>query len=140
MEYKKYGNTIVARLEIGEEVISALKKIAEAENITAASVSGIGAADHTVIGLYNVSTQQYTAREFNEEVELASLLGNLSRKNGESYVHVHAVIGREGGKTRSGHLSKAIISATCELFITVLDAKIERFLDEKTGLNLMILE
>ncbi len=34
MEYKKYGNTIVARLEIGEEVITALKKIAEAENIT----------------------------------------------------------------------------------------------------------
>lgn len=45
MNYRKFNNTIVLRLDKGDEVITSLKKISELENITLADVSGLGATN-----------------------------------------------------------------------------------------------
>lgn len=45
MKYKRFGEDIVVRLEVGEEVVASLAEIAEREGVTFAEVSGIGAAD-----------------------------------------------------------------------------------------------
>jgi len=49
MEYRKFADTYVIRLDKGEEIISSLQAICEKENIRLGSVEGIGAADHAVI-------------------------------------------------------------------------------------------
>ena len=54
MEFQKFADTYVVRLDKGEEIIASLQKLCETEQIALASVTGIGAADHAVIGLYDV--------------------------------------------------------------------------------------
>ena len=49
MEYRKFADTYVIRLDKGEEIISSLQAICEKENIRLGSVEGIRAANHAVI-------------------------------------------------------------------------------------------
>ena len=48
MEFQKFADTYVVRLDKGEEIIASLQKLCETEQIALASVTGIGAADHAV--------------------------------------------------------------------------------------------
>ena len=124
MKYKRFGEDIVARLEVGEEVIASLSDIAEREGVTFASVSGIGAADEFDVSVYDVKAKVYFDNEFREPMEITSLLGTVSEKDGAP-----SVIG--------GHLKRAVISATCELVLHTVYGRVPRFYDERTGLNLM---
>lgn len=35
-----------------------------------------------------------------------------------------------------GHLNKAIVSATCEMVISIIEGNVDRYFDEEIGLNL----
>lgn len=45
MEYKKFDDTYVVRLNKGEEVVEALKQLCKIENIELTEIAGIGASD-----------------------------------------------------------------------------------------------
>lgn len=137
MKYKRFGEDIVARLEVGEEVIASLSDIAEREGVTFASVSGIGAADDIAVSVYDVKAKKYFDNEFREPMEITSLLGTVSEKDGAPYIHIHATAGRADGTVIGGHLKRAVISATCELVLHTVYGRVPRFYDERTGLNLM---
>lgn len=40
------------------------------------------------------------------------------------------------GEVFGGHLNRAIVRATCEMIINVIDGKVDRYFDEEIGLNL----
>ena len=42
MEYRKFDNTIIARIDKGEEILEKVKEIALKENIKLASISALG--------------------------------------------------------------------------------------------------
>ena len=136
MEYNRFGNTIVARLDRGEEILDRLKAIALAEDIKLAGVQALGATDSFTVGVYNVEMQQYKANEFSGSFEIVSLTGTVNTMNGEYYSHLHMSAGNERGEVFGGHLNRAVISATCEMIITVIDGEVARFRDPETGLNL----
>lgn len=119
----------------GEELVKSLSRLCEKEKITAGSISGIGATDHAVVGLYEVEQRQYHKTELNGEMELASLTGNVSAKDGAVYLHLHTTFADEKARCFGGHLYEAVISATCELFLRRYDGTINRTVDEATGLN-----
>lgn len=137
MKYKRFGEDIVARLEVGEEVIASLSDIAEREGVTFAEVSGIGAADDIAVSVYDVKAQKYFDNEFREPMEITSLSGTVTEMNGAPYIHIHATAGRADGTVIGGHLKRAVISATCELVLHTVYGRVPRFYDERTGLNLM---
>ena len=58
MEYKKFGNTIIARLDVGDEVMESLKKIVESEKIKLAQINGLGGTNDFTIGVRNQETKK----------------------------------------------------------------------------------
>ena len=137
MQYREFGNTYVIRMDRGEEIISALTDLCNKEHISLGSVEALGASDHAVIGLYDVGARQYHKQAFDEPMEITSLLGSVSTKNGETYLHLHINLCRGDMSVIGGHLNECRISATCEMIVRKLEGTVERRLDEEvTGLNL----
>ena len=48
--------------------------------------------------------------------------------------------GNEKGAVFGGHLNRAVVSAICELVITIINGKVERVYDGETGLNVFEFE
>lgn len=136
MEYKRFNNVIIARIDAGEEVLEQLKNIALAENIKLANVQGLGATNDFTVGVYDVSNKEYHANSFSGDYEIVSLTGTINTMNGDYYSHLHMSAGDNKGMVFGGHLNKAVISATCELVINIIDGSVDRYKDDATGLNL----
>lgn len=136
MEYRKFGNTVMARADRGEEILESIKRIALAENIKLASVSALGAVDDFTVGVYNVEEKKYYSNSFTGSFEIVSLTGTINTMNGEFYAHLHMSAGNDRGEVFGGHLNKATVSATCEMVITLINGRVDREYDEITGLNL----
>src|SRR5699024_9444877 len=100
MEYRRFGDKIVARLDKGEEICSTLLDLAGREGIRLASVSGIGASNDITLGVFRTKKKEYVQhRYYGIDYELASVTGNLSMKDGQPYLHLHAVIGNPSLKS-----------------------------------------
>lgn len=136
MEYRRFGNTIVTRIDRGEEILTALQEIAEAEDIRLASISALGATNDFTVGVYNVDEKQYHANDFRGNFEIVSLTGTVSTMDGRFYAHLHMSAGDEKGQVFGGHLNRAVVSAVCEMVITVIDGTVDRSFSPEIGLNL----
>ena len=65
MDYRKFGDTVVARFDRGEEFTSSLQELCEKENIKLASVSAIGALNAFTAGVYlHISAGDESGRVF----------------------------------------------------------------------------
>ena len=130
MEYKRFDNTIIARIDKGEEILEQLKVIAINENIKLASINALGAIDDFTVGVYKIDEKKYYSNSFKGYYEITSLTGTISTMDGEYYAHLHMSAGNEKGEVF------AVVSAVCEMVISVIDGKVDRIYDEGTGLNI----
>lgn len=137
MEYKKFDDTYVIRLNKGEEIIQSLKELCQNENIKLAEITGLGASDFVEIGVFNVYTKEYNTKVFEGMFEITSLIGNVTKKDSEVYLHIHINFGDEDGIVKGGHLVKSVISATSEIILRKIDGEVDRRLSEEIGLNLL---
>ncbi len=142
MEYRKFDaekliDTYVLRLDRGDEIIASITALCQKEKIKLGWVTGLGAADHAVIGLYDVGERFYNKTELNGPMEITSLVGNITTKDGETYLHLHINLCDETMAVRGGHLNECRISATSEIIVRKLEGRVERLHDtEVTGLNI----
>lgn len=136
MEYRRFENTIVARIDKGEEILSEIKNIAEIEKIKLANINALGATNDFVVGVFKTSEKKYYSNEFKGDFEIVSLTGTINTMNGEFYSHIHFSAGNDKGEVFGGHLNKAVVSATCEMIINIIDGNVDRIHDEEIGLNL----
>lgn len=136
MQYKKFDNVIVARIDKGEEIVDSVKKIAVSENIKTASINALGATNNFTVGVLNTSEKKYYSNTFKGNFEIVSLTGTITSMNNDVYTHIHMSAGNDKGKVFGGHLNKAYVSATCEMIITVINGEVGRRFDDDTGLNL----
>ena len=136
MDYRRFGNKIIARIDRGEEILEKVKEIALKENIKLAGISALGATHGFTVGVYNVDEKKYYANEFKGSYEIVSLTGTINTMNGEFYTHIHMSAGNDKGEVFGGHLNKAMVSATCEMVIDIIDGSVDRNYDEEIGLNI----
>ena len=136
MDYRKFGNTLIVRIDKGEEILEQVMEIASREHITLASVQALGAIGQFTAGVFRTEEKQYQANEFTGCFEIVSLTGTLSTMDGKPYCHLHISAGDEKGQVFGGHLNRAVVSATCEMVIQIIDGQVERRFDEEIGLNL----
>ena len=136
MDYRRFDNTIIARIDKGEEILEKVKEIALKENIKLASISALGAVNNFTVGVFKTDEKKYYANSFQGYFEITSLAGTINTMNDEFYAHIHMSAGNEKGEVFGGHLNRAMVSATCEMVITVINGAVDRYLDEEIGLNL----
>ena len=137
MEYRKFSQGYVLRLDPGEEIVASLIRLVEQEQVQLGSVTAIGAANDVTIGIFSTQEKQYHARRYQGDYEISALVGNVTRKEGEPYLHLHITIGNPvTGEVHAGHLTSATISATLELFLQVWDGQVGREFSGQVGLNL----
>ena len=136
MDYRKYDDTYIVRLDRGEYVHPCLLALCEQEHILLGQISAIGAVDRAVIGVYDLAHGAYIQREYNEFMEISNLSGSVTEKDGKTYLHLHVTTCGQDLSVHAGHAIELRIGATCELFLRPYSGRVERRPDPETGLNL----
>lgn len=136
MDYKRFDNTYFVRMDKGEEILEQLQALCEQEQIKLATVQALGAVNDLTVGVFNTTEKQYYANHFTGFYEIVSLTGTVTTKDGGFYAHLHMSAGDDKGLVVGGHLNRAVISATCEMVLTVIPGTVEREFNEDVGLNL----
>jgi uncharacterized protein len=135
-EYAR-GRRIVARLPHGGDLLTEIGAVADAYGLTAAEVRGIGALSRARLAYYDQEAKTYGEFDVDGAVELLALLGNVSRRDGATAVHVHATLAGHDGSCVGGHVAPGCRIFACELMLQELDGDpLEREYDEVTGLPL----
>ena len=137
MQAKKFGQKYLIRIDKGEEIVETLKKFCEENQIKLGTITGLGATNDAEIGLYDVKIKKYYGKAMKGNFEIAPLYGNTTTMAGEIYLHLHANLGNKKGQAFAGHLTKAVVSATFEGVIEIIEGKVDRKLDSQIGLNLL---
>ncbi len=135
MKYRKIGEKIFVSLQTGDLINKSLTEISVKENISNAWINGIGAIDSVEVGYMDVVNKKYQKRNFNDNYELISLIGNITIKDGVPFVHTHITFSDTEYKVFGGHLFDAKITATGEIILTVADSKIDRQFNENVGIH-----
>ncbi len=137
MKYIKSGNTYILKLEKGQEILTSITDLCQKEKITTASITGIGATDYLEAGFYDTEEKKYYTKKYEEDLEILALNGNITMVNDNPSAHIHILVSDIQGRALGGHLNKAIVSVTCEIFIQSFDIAIERYKCPTFEINLM---
>lgn len=129
--------TTLLVLKRGESLMEKLSEYARGQNLKSAWVNVIGGADGVTLGFYNLDAREYVWKEFDEELEITGLQGNLVWLDGEPFWHIHGTFGRSDFSTISGHVKDLRIGLTAEVALTPIDEPLTREYDEETGLKLI---
>ena len=136
MEYRRLGNTYMVRIDWGEDIMVQLKELCEKESVRLGRVEAIGAADRAVIGVYDLEKKEYSTEEISEFMEITGLNGSITEMDGKPYIHLHATLADRNHRVHGGHVIEMRVGATCEMFVTVPEGKVDRKKDEELGINL----
>lgn len=115
MRYRKTDFGYLVMLERGDELIRSLIEFGRHEEVSAATLQGLGAIGRLVLGFYHLETQDYVRREWDTDLEVAALVGTLSLLEGEAFPHVHGVFSDRGFTSFGGHVFEAVVSVTLEV-------------------------
>lgn len=145
MNYKQVSETngqrtYVVVLDAKEEAFSTLASFATAEELTAASVTAIGALEKATVGWFDFGNRSYLNIPIDEQCEVLSLLGDIATgDDGKASLHLHAVLGLRDGSTRGGNFLDGIVRPTLEATIVEAPAHLHRRRQHDLGIALIAL-
>jgi predicted DNA-binding protein with PD1-like motif len=130
--------TFAVVLQSGDEVMSCLQQFIKDSNISTAQLTAIGAFSDVTLGYFDWATKDYLSNAIEEQVELASLIGDVAlAPSGEPSLHVHVVVGKRDGSALAGHLKQGHVRPTLEVVLTESPAHLQKVHDQETGLALI---
>jgi predicted DNA-binding protein with PD1-like motif len=114
-----------------------LTAVAREHDVRLGRVTALGAVEHARVGFYDQGPQEYRYLELPMELEILSLVGNVSLRDGEPMVHAHITLGDDHGRAFGGHLAPGTRVFACEFTLDVFRGEdLVRGHDEPTGLPL----
>ncbi|HKU66545.1 MAG TPA: PPC domain-containing DNA-binding protein [Candidatus Baltobacteraceae bacterium] len=123
--------------DVDDDVLAELQQFCETERIFAATLCAIGGFRTATLAFYNMETKTYEPIEVDEQVEVLSLLGNVTEYRGKPKIHAHCTVGHRDGRTTGGHLLAAIVRPTLELTIDELPSDLHRTDRPEIGIPLI---
>ena len=134
--FKQFGSKYVLSIDNHQEISAALAAFCREKDIRCGAVYGLGAFNKATFRFLDPATKKYVDKTFEEQMEITNLTRNISRKDGEVYLHLHITASRRDYSCIGGHLLSAVLSGACELVVESFDGEIGRRFDSETGLNL----
>jgi uncharacterized protein len=127
----------IGRIAHGGDLLAELTALCAGKNITLGSVQAIGAVRRATIGYYDQADRTYAFETIDEPMEILTLSGNVSQKDGQPMVHAHVTLSRADGSAIGGHLAEGTEVFACEYILrSYSGAELNRSYDEPTGLPL----
>ena len=127
-------------MERGEPIMKSFTDLAAEMKLKFSVFSGIGAVTDVTLGYYDSIQKTYLKKQFNENYELVSCMGNITYKDGSPFVHVHVAMGDREYRLYGGHLFEATIAVVGEFSLITGEVKVERVMNEDVGLAVWNLE
>ena len=129
---------IMGRLAKGADLLGALEEQCRTHGITLGEVWAIGAVTKARLGYYKQTDQKYMFLDLDRPMEILTLIGNVSLKDGQPMVHAHVTLADDEGRACGGHLAAGTPVFACEFVIQECRSEqvFQRAMDEETGLFL----
>jgi predicted DNA-binding protein with PD1-like motif len=137
MRVQRFDERFIVRIEAGERVVVTLLEFLRREGVGFANLSAAGALSSARIGFWEPNHKAYAYRQFDEQLEVVSFVGNASLRDGEPFLHLHVGLGRADLSVVGGHLEEAIVHPTIEVWLRTEDVDVRRTRDPETGLDLL---
>jgi predicted DNA-binding protein with PD1-like motif len=138
MSFRKLdvGRIFLVRAKHDSEIINFITELAEKNAVMTATFTAIGALKCARLGFYDQEKHEYLETLLLAPQEIASCVGNISIKEGEPFVHAHAVLADHDGYTKAGHLLEGKVFAAEVHLTELIGEKLVRKNDAVTGLSL----
>ncbi len=117
--------------------MESLTRLLTAEGIQLAVISGLGAVRYARVAYLNAEAKQYEPHEFEEQLEVVSLIGNAALKDGEPVLHLHMALARRDLSVFGVHLQETIARPTVEVWLQPEDEPVRRQFDPALGMAVM---
>ena len=124
-------------LDAGEDPIQELTTFSTERGIGAAAFTAVGGFERATVGFFRIDTQDYDEIPIDEQVEVLSLIGDVSLDKGSPKVHAHVVVGTSDGTTRGGHLLRGSVRPTLEVVLEEHPAELRRRFEPRFGISLI---
>ncbi|PLX19062.1 MAG: DUF296 domain-containing protein [Candidatus Muiribacterium halophilum] len=134
MIWKKVDDGFYLVFEPGDKVIESFTKFCKDHHLRTGIFSGIGAFSKITLGHYNITTKRYMEKDVSDSLEVLSVNGNVTIKEKEPFVHMHAIVSDANMNFYGGHVIEAEVSVTLELHVTDFRETLHREFDEELGL------
>jgi len=127
----------IGRLPHNKDLISSVETFCLENHVELGWFSVIGAVSSVTLGYYDQKQMVYVTSKMDRHFEIASCSGNISRKQGNPFVHAHAVLTDENGKAIGGHIFSETIIFAGEIHVQAFTGPpFDREQDDQTGLML----
>jgi predicted DNA-binding protein with PD1-like motif len=129
--------TFAVVLASDDEAMSALAAFATDRQLKATQFTAIGAFSRVVVAYFDWTTKEYRHIPVDEQVEVLSLVGDISIDQGRPKVHAHVVVGKSDATAHGGHLIEGHVRPTLEIVLTEAPRHLRRRHDPVSGLALV---
>jgi uncharacterized protein len=129
--------TFVVVLAQGEEPMSIVTSFAVAHRLGGGHFTAIGAFASAVVAYFDWSSKRYQHIPIEEQVEVLSMIGDITIHHDKPTVHAHVVLGKADATAHGGHLIRASVRPTLEIVITEAPRHLHRRFDTESGLALI---
>ena len=125
--------SLKARAKVPDDILA----IARKEKIVTARVEAIGGVEELRLAYFNHEEKKYEEHDYREFLEVTSILGNVTQKDGKPFLHVHGTFGRRDQSTLAGHVVNAAVFPLLEVVVTPTKNRAVRKFDDELGLNVI---
>jgi predicted DNA-binding protein with PD1-like motif len=129
--------TFVMVLAQGDEPISTVTTFAVEHRLGGSHFTAIGALSSAVVAYFEWSSKRYQHIAIEEQVEVLSMIGDITIRRDKPNVHAHVVLGKADATAHGGHLIRASVRPTLEIIITEAPRHLHRVFDAESGLALI---
>ncbi len=137
------SRTLIVRCDRKDVLHERILSVCRERSVRCAAVRGLGAFEEAELVEYDQAKKVYKkSQTFRAAMELLSLQGNVSEKEGALFLHLHAAVSREREDQQrrievlGGHLVRAVVFAAEITLDCYDDLRLHRFPDDPTGLAL----